>query len=136
METIGFILLEIVKRIHFALPVAVEVRDDRKGDHNKKQDVVVRSILCAIVSLFDHFINGANLLAAFGLSVAFFIATFDYSFNKWAKIDGAKRPVFKYLSDGGVDSWKPWVWIRWQGRLAVRMLLLGLSIWIYVMTLK
>ena len=112
-----FMLVEIIALLILAGPMVWERRNDRRGDFNKKGDVIIRALLMALVSIVNYLLRYFNFMhieslwhmiigtsQAFLMSIAEFFLIFDYSIAK----KFSKDP-FSYLGKSGwFDNLKWW----------------------------
>lgn len=122
-------LKEIICFLILFAPLIVEVRDDRKGDDNKKMDVLWRILIGAGASAFVWLFTGHSLFEAAFMCFAIFFLLFDYLVNLVLK-----RPdPFAYLSPhtGTIDRIKWWVKIGPWWRFAIRFAVFAVALIIY-----
>ena len=117
-----------------------EVYNDRHGDLNKSQDVLIRCALLLIETLILHFIFGKPLFDCFLLSVAVFTFVFDYAIgyvlikNKVVEPRrGTSYSWFTYTAKKGffdnIPLWKkanPWV------KFAIKLSFLIIAVVVFV----
>lgn len=111
---------EIICFILLAAPIVYEFFDDRNGDFNKKKDVIIRSIIAAVVCFANYLFTDRFILKSALMCFALFFLIFDYLINtRFAP----KGQVFSYLGKKGwVDNlpvWKKNPWVRFGIKLAV-----------------
>ena len=112
---------EIIAFIILFAPTAWEYRDDRKGDFNKKKDVIFRSCIAAVTVLINFWLTDRMILKSAFMCFAMFFLVFDY----WiASVFAPQGKWFSYMGEKGwfdnIGFWKglnPWV--RFLIRLAV-----------------
>lgn len=110
-------------------PYLWEVIDDRKGDLNKKIDVLWRVLIAAAASLFVWVMTGHSLWATGFMCFAIFFLLFDYTIAIVLK-----RPdPFSYLSQttGVVDRMRWWVHIGPWWRFAIRFAVFAIALVFY-----
>jgi len=133
------IILEFTVFILYLEPFLWEVKDDRFGDSDHRQDVVRRWAMAAIITFLAwtlgtlHIIERHNPLAIFGLVLSIHFFLFDYAI---AYVLG-HRDWFSYLSNNPkgsvVDRIKIWVKIGPWGRFSVKLIfLVGFLIWYFI----
>lgn len=117
-ETILFLIL-------FA-PLVWELIDDKRGDRNKKIDVLWRVLIGAAASAFVWLFSRHSLAETAFMCFAIFFLIFDYGINLVLR-----RPnPFSYLSTktGSIDRIKWWVKIGPWWRFAVRMAIFAVAL--------
>ena len=105
---------------------AWEVFNDRNGDFNKKEDVLIRGVICMWMAVFMHLLYGGfTVLWSFALCGAFHFLVFDYWVNYQLIRNRVISPAadwFSYLGESSEQD-RIGVWRRvgkW-GRLIVRV---------------
>jgi hypothetical protein len=120
---------EIICFLILFAPYVWEGISDRKGDFNKKIDVLWRILIAAGASLFVWVMTGHSLWSCALMCFAIFFLLFDYTIAIVLK-----RPdPFSYLSQttGVVDRMRWWVRIGPWWRFGIRMAVFAISLVIY-----
>lgn len=120
---------EIICFIALFAPLVVELHDDRKGDFNKKMDVVWRILIGAAASALVWLFSRHSLAEAGFMCFAIFFLIFDYAVNLVMK-----RPnPFEYLSTttGTIDRIKWWVKIGPWWRFVIKFAVFAVALIIY-----
>lgn len=120
---------EIICILILCSPLIREIPDDRKGDDDKKKDVLIRIIIGAIASVFVWLFSYHSLLGSAFMCFAIFFLIFDYAINIVLK-----RPnPFEYLSPktGTIDRIKWWVRIGPWWRFMIRFSVFAMALIIY-----
>lgn len=108
----------ILSFILLSFPTVWELWNDKKGDLNKKRDVIIRALLMVSSALLCWCLLHQNFFASLNLSVAIFFLLFDYAINIVLYKNGVINNAnwFSYTAKKGfVDNvpwWKqmnPWV---------------------------
>lgn len=114
------IAAEIICFILLSAPIFWEYNDDRAGDFNKKKDVLIRSIIAAVVCFANYLFTDRFILKSALMCFALFFLIFDYLIatrfapsGKW----------FSYLGKKGwfdnLPGWKKNPLVRFGIKLAV-----------------
>jgi hypothetical protein len=110
-------------------PYVWETIDDRKGDLNKKADVLWRILIGAAASLIVYGLTYHSLFACAFMCFAIFFLLFDYTI---ATVLGRPDP-FSYLGHKGViDNISFWRKMSPGWRFAIRCAVFAVALIIYV----
>lgn len=142
METISALLLvvfEMLVVLLLAAPILWEVQDDKEGDFNKQEDVIIR--ICIALGA-----SGLNMLLRFAISlpnmewhyifkpIALSFGLFFFIFDYWIASKFVEPDkVYRYLgAEGKFDSNKYWVALGPDGRFCLKLIVLVASIIYYI----
>jgi hypothetical protein len=120
---------EIICFLILFAPYVWETIDDRKGDLNKKIDVLWRILIGAAASAFVWLFTGHSLAACAFMCFGIFFLLFDYTI---AIVLGRPDP-FSYMGQKGViDNISWWRNMNPYWRFAIRFAVFGLALVIYI----
>lgn len=126
-------------------PLIWEVQNDKKGDYDKRLDLIKRGILMLIVSLVNTALNGGReitymvktFLLSLNMTLAIFVAAFDY----WVTAKMVSFGVIELPRLGtwfthvgktaDFDKWAPWANLSAKKRFIIRVGYLVLATVIY-----
>lgn len=131
-------ILTVIGLASLAAPLVWELHNDRFGDDHlsrgvfkvmsKRLDVWTRVVIAVLVSLINHYIAGASIVASIILSGAIHFFIFDYAI---AALLGRSN-WFEYLGEKSiVDNVSFWRGISPEARFVIRLLVLALALVIY-----
>lgn len=112
------------------IPLAVHLVNDRKGDNKKGNDLIVLTIIAALLALVNRWLFDITLLQSLALMAGIHIAIFDYAIVYFLRKNGVINPkaeVFNYLGGGWIDQ-KVWARMGWKLRLAIRASILSIAL--------
>ena len=136
---IPLLVARIIIHIVCSVPTILELIDDRKGDHNKMEDIVLLTIISVLLSVSLNFMLSRvwiswrlfdYMLFTWGIHFLFFDYAVVYLLRKNGVITATAK-VFRYTG----KSTKIWdqlqAKIKWWIRIIIRVIVFIL-IWLWV----
>lgn len=117
-------MITILSFILLSIPTCWELYDDRKGDLNKKKDVVFRAGTMIAAALVCACVLHQNFFTSLNLSVAIFFLLFDYIIVIILNRNVYEKKVhwFTFLgTSSDIDKLSFWIKLGPWGRFGIRV---------------